>query len=405
MTCVRGGYKTLSPIQICNVLGALQDGLITFRAMRVFFACASALASREAALRVCARLRVRRGVPQPRYEVDEIARLTRCTSIRVVRRELKRLEAVGLLRFSTGSLVLADLPIESADVLLARTSGGRSPTRAIPVPRPVLRLLARPGAASTAKVLLAYCIRGLSFDRRTEGVRGCGTVKASWIADAFDMSLRSVRSGRAELVKLGVVRRDTGSSQWKLNRDGSYFSWNLSWAGASCSAPPWPRSASDPAPPMERPETPYGSKKDQERVEPGVSKGPDIREVTPTDLTRLGRLEKLFAQAVRRGLIAGTDSDALNFVAAAVRAIAANDASPERVFMGIVRKKLWHHVTLAQEERARAALARYRESRPHAFRAPPLVASGSLRRQESTRVAVDPTAIDALVKRSLRLAA
>jgi hypothetical protein len=156
---------------------------------------------------------------------------------------------------------------------------------------------------------------------------------------------------------------------------------------------------------MERPETPYGSKKDQERVEPGVSKGPDIREVTPNDLTRLGRLETLFAQAVRRGLIAGTDSDALNFVAAAVRAIAANDASPERVFMGIVRKKLWHHVTLAQEERARAALARYRESRPHAFRAPSLVASGSLRRQESTRVAVDPTAIDALVKRSLRLAA
>jgi hypothetical protein len=48
-------------------------------------------------------------------------------------------------------------------------------------------------------------------------------------------------------------------------------------------------------------------------------------------------------------------------LAAAVRANGVRDGDPVRVFMGIVRRRLWSHITEAQEERARQAPARFRE--------------------------------------------
>lgn len=405
MSCVRGGYKTLSPIQICNALGALQAGVISLRAFRVFFGCTAALAAREAAGRVARRARRMRSATLPRYQTEEIARLTRCGSLRVVRSELRRLEAVGLLQFSPEVLVLADLPIAVAVDLLERTSAGRSATRPIPIPRPILRLLARPGAGSTAKVILAHCVRGLALDRRTGEVRCRGTVKASWIADTLDMSLRAVRSGRAELVRLGLIARDTGSSQWKLNRDGSYFTWNLNWSSASSSAPRCVETASRSAPPMKRPETPYGSKRDQEPVAPGAFSKPDIRNVNAEDLRSLSRLDALFQQAVSKRILGGTESDVLNFVSAAVRALSVKCRDPERVFMGIVRKKLWGNVTQAQEERALAGLDKIRRSRPDAFSLFAPVASRLAKEREPCEPSMDRRAVRAPVERSLGVAA
>ncbi len=405
MTCVHGGYKALSPIQICNALGALESGQISLRAFRAYFACAALVATRDAARRVALRTRSSPGAEHPRYLIEEVARLIECASLRVVRSELRRLEVASLLHFTPESLVLSYMPIANAVGLAETVSPGRSPTRAVPIPRPVLRLLARPGAASTAKVVLAYCLRGLAVDRRTGEVRGKGTVKASWIADAFGMSLRAVRSGRAELVRLGLVARDTGSKQWKLNRDGAYFSWNLAWPGASSSAPLGVAAAPHPAPPIERPRTPYGSKKNQEPVGPGVLRKPDIREVVPEDLGSLPRLDELYRQAVRRRILDGTESDALNFVCAAARALSVPCRSPERVFMGIVRRRLWSHVTLAQEDRARSSMARFRRSRPEAFRPErpvPLILGPRFEREGPT---VARSEIRELIQHSLGLAA
>ena len=66
MTCVHGGYKALSPIQICNALSALQSGQISLRAFRTYFACAALVATRDAARRVALRTRSRPGAEQPR---------------------------------------------------------------------------------------------------------------------------------------------------------------------------------------------------------------------------------------------------------------------------------------------------------------------------------------------------
>ncbi len=405
MELVHGGYQTLSPIQICNAVGALRARRISLRAFRAYFACAAIAASRDAARRARRSEPGRRPPARPRFGVDEVAQLLDCASLRVVRAELRSLAAAGLLTFAVDTLELCKQPTEDSSELLAVVASRRSPTRPIPVPRRILRLLARPGRASTAIVVLSYMLRGLTLDRKTGEVRGRGSVKASWIADLFGLSLRSVRSARAELVRLGLIRRDEASSQWKLNRTGTYFSWNLAWSGASSSAPLGVAAASHPAPPMKRPRTPYGSRKNQEPVGPGVPRKPDIREVVPEDLGSLPRLDELYRQAVRRRILDGTESDALNFVCAAARALSVPCRSPERVFMGIVRKRLWSHVTLAQEDRARSSMARFRRSRPEAFRPERPVPSILGPRFEREGPTVARSEIRELIKHSLGLAA
>src|SRR5262249_22308288 len=80
------------------------------------------------------------------------------------------------------------------------------------------------------KTTLAYLARGLSIERRTGEVGNAGAAKASWMARTVGISLRSVKAARRELIEGGFISKDTGSFQWKLNRDGAYFRINLSWS-------------------------------------------------------------------------------------------------------------------------------------------------------------------------------
>jgi hypothetical protein len=86
------------------------------------------------------------------------------------------------------------------------------------------------------------------------------------------------------------------------------------------------------------------------------------------DLGRFTRMEDLFWQAVDRKLLRGSEMDALNFLAASLRARYGKVRDPVRVFVSIVRRGLWSHITCEEEERARVALARHRERFPEAFR-------------------------------------
>ncbi len=75
MELVHGGYQTLSPIQICNAIGALRARRISLRAFRAFFACAAVAASRDAARRARRSEPRRRPPARPRFAVDEVAKL------------------------------------------------------------------------------------------------------------------------------------------------------------------------------------------------------------------------------------------------------------------------------------------------------------------------------------------
>lgn len=386
---MRSGYKTLTPTQIANALAALDSGQIGVRDMRVYFACFALVAVREAARRYRQR---RRETPKElaRYQLSEFQEVT---GLRTIKPALRRLERAGLVTYAEGEIVIAAEPLPGSHGLLEALRCQRSPRRPIPVPRSVLRFLAQNGKAALARTILAYVVRGLTLTRGGQGTVTCkGTVKVSWIADTFGLSERAARYARAELMACGWIPKDTGSRQRKLNRHGAYFVINLDWAPGPSGrvvgrevvpnvaegkspvfAPPPPEKCTDFAPPKEDKKTSYEGKNQKARATepPGVfktEKEPTLRNVAPADLWRFDRLEVLYGQAVSAGLVRPSDAQALDFIAAAVRARQVTDGDPVRVFVATVRKRLWHHITLDQEDHARRALTRFRDQNPERFR-------------------------------------
>ncbi len=368
-----GGYKTMSPVQICNGLGAYDAGLVRYRTLRTYFACVAVLASREASRRA------RRELVRSKHQVvraEELAKLTG-SSLAIAARDLRRLARVGLVERHGDLVRVVERVIPCAGELIEHASPSRSWTRPIPVPRAVLRFLAMCPRPALAKVLVAHCLRGLALDRRTGEVNGRGTVKSTWVASTFNISLRASKSARATLISMGLIGRDEGSTQHKLNRDGAYFELNLAWRRAG-SAPRQSELDIESAPLRERLETPLDLE-DQRTSKGGVLSGPDFGNVCSEDLGRLSRMEALFWQVVDRKLLRDSEMDALNFLGASIRARAVNARDPVRVFVAIVRRGLWAHITCDEEERARAALARHREQFPEAFRERPGRESRELR--------------------------
>lgn len=433
--------------QLANALWAWKSGEISFAAFRVFLAAFEMMAIRSAAART-RRIADCRDRVVPCYGIREVAKLTRLKP-RTIQRAMRELKLSGLIEFSTNEIVIATEPLEGADSEWGSLAGLRSGRRPIPVPRPVLRFLARHPQAGLTKVALAYLVRGLSIGRGSGVIGNRGTVKASWIACVFGLSLRAVRYAQRDLQRAHWISKDTGSVQRKLNRDGAYFVINLDWCPpadaswlepgrlAPCfgahkpmDGPPLPsdsgrkgkgrvrdcpcegiestqslpfvnrdRARIDPAPPLvpeSRPvapprkdrETSNEEKKHQEApcgeragVDFRSGKGryitealtatprPSIRNILVDDLHRLSRMQELYLQAVAACWLRHSEAGALNFLAAAVRARDVN-GDPVRVFVGIVRRGLWSHITQAQEDQARRALTRARDIHPQWFRLP-----------------------------------
>jgi hypothetical protein len=316
---------------------------------------------------------------------------------------------------------------------IERAADGRKSTRPIPIPRRVLRFLAKCRKPALVKTFLAYLIRGLSLNRKSGEVKGAGTVKASWISGIFAISERAVRAARQELIRLGWIDKDTGSKQRKLNRDGAYFQINLNWRdptgvlhagnGSDVSpiasvenSPPTPQRFAPPnaqkgtqfAPPLERLETlsdpknqklterepsgfcgvgtiqdlvrslvtkisvdvhppeenpastefgagPPRTQKLKPSGDESVRPKPNLKNIQPEDIRRLSRLKVLYEQAIKAGWLERSEANFLNFAGAAVRANRAAGDSV-RIFVAIVKRKQWGHITQGQEEQARYAL-------------------------------------------------
>lgn len=379
---IHSGYKTITPIQLANLLWSLSDRLVTGQAARVYFACCELLAIRETARRYRSRRRER---PREfsRYRPGEIARLSGLPS-RAVKRALWQLTDAGLLCFAESEIQLSTEPLAGSEWTLSALACRRSPKRPIPVPRAMLRFLARNPRLALTKTVIGYLARGLSLSRRDGIISNRGTAKISWIARIVGLCERAVSYARAELIELGWIARDTGSIQRKLNRDGAYFVIRLDWTFVNRNkrapefAPRPPEKCIPFAPPIENKKTSNENKNQKtQAAEPsGVcGKGselpatPVLDRITKPDLFSFGRLEQLYFQAVHRRWIVPSEANALNFVASAVRA-REEGRDPARLFVALIRRKLWHHITQAQEEQARRALNRYRDENPDRFRCP-----------------------------------
>jgi hypothetical protein len=372
------GYKTITPIQIGNLLHALTAGHVPWVAARVWFACLEMVSIREAAQRVRRMRRDTRRVESD-FKRSELVEMTGL-SARAVGKAVAAIQRCGLASLTTKAITAADSPMPEAGETIRTVSGGRSPKRPVPVPRTLLRFLARQPSAALGKVMLGYVCRGLSIDRQGGAIRHAGTVKASWLADTLGLSLRSVRYSQAELRRIGWIAKDIGSKQWKLNRHGAWFRISLDWRPATTGgevfgrgsvalagigiAPLRPVFSTPVAPPKEDLKTPSESKNQKPGVfGTGIGKASTnsaktlppatLANIRIEDLNDRERLRSLQRQAVARRWLRDCEADALNFFAAAIRARSTPSRDPVRVFVGIVRRRLWGHITQAQEDEAR----------------------------------------------------
>jgi hypothetical protein len=367
------GYKLICAEQLVAALDALTEREISFRAFRTFIGCFELVAIREAAERSNAG---RHKPPQRRFLRSELAHLIGAKEGVTLGRELSSLKAAGLLTFTESMIDTAGGEARSIGLL-----GSRGGKRLVPVPRQVLKFLSRCTRPALAKTVIAYLLRGLALEPSGR-IRSAGTVKISWICKLCQISERAARAARAELIRLGWITKDTGSFQRKLNRDGAYFVINPVWRRVVKRFAPLRREkCTQSAPPIQKPETPYGSKNQKpvrpcdgceplcpaSRAEAGVcmanegeGEKPTLLNIRLADLQRLSRLKVLYAQATAAKWLAHSEANLRNFVGAAARATRV-DGDAVRVFVGIVRRGLWHHLTIADEERAINALKRERE--------------------------------------------
>jgi len=263
------GYKTVTPIQLGNLLHALKADAIPWSGARVWFACLEMVAIREAARRSVPTRR-NRPAPTPDFTLDEIVARTGLAP-RVARRTVGRLQRLGLLTLSRTEVLVPSDPLPEASTLIDAISGGRSPRRPIPIPRRLARHLAASPDATASHVMLGYVLRGLSLERSSGEIRSAGTVKAGWLADTLGLGLRTVKAAQARLRAVGWIAKDTGSRQWKLNRDGAWFRLNPDWQPpeASTGTTPLPAETGTPAaPPKKDGKTPSELK--NQRTHPGV---------------------------------------------------------------------------------------------------------------------------------------
>lgn len=363
---------------------------ISFHDLKVYLGCFELTAIREAASRSKKKIFKKTREVIPEYKIIELSRLTGLSTA-IIKSSLRTLKTVALLTFELHDIRILKTPLDEAEDLLLDFAGRRSPKRPVPIPRPALRYLAKCEKKSVALTLLAYLFRGLSISRRGGVVKNAGSVKASFIANSTFQTVRSVRSARKELLTLGIITPDKASTQLKLNKTGAYFTVHTLWkpqvisplavdnslgARPKISSPPMLNQAIF-SPPYKDMKTSYEYKNQKTLEEPknppGVFKKnikiktPDIRNIIPEDLRSFGRVEILFFQAIKKGLIENSEAAAINFLGAAARA---NNVSgnPVRIFMGIIKRKLWKNISNADEERALSALRKYRLQNPCRFR-------------------------------------
>lgn len=354
------GYKLVRANQLLTVLGAVNSKQITFRAFRTYFGCLEMLAIRDAAERSTGKHKGRR------FFKSELSELM--GEDQLPNKELLKLKRAGVLFFSESAIELSDG--STVDPETFSLLGGRGGERLVPIPRQVLKFLASCTKPALAKTVIAYVLRGLSLSKTGE-LKSAGTIKVSWICKLCRISERAARGARAKLISLGWITRDTASFQRKLNRDGAYFVINAAWNRVLRQiAPLKPEKGPKIAPPIERQETPKGSKNQKlySRPRTGICKAnngeklahPTLGDIQMEDLKRLSRLRVLYAQAVAAKWLTHSEASLVNFVAAAARASRVK-GDPIRIFVGIVKKGFWHHLTNEDEGRALAALKREKE--------------------------------------------
>jgi hypothetical protein len=301
-----------------------------------------------------------------------------------------------LLTWSSSSIAFAtspeDLRVHDVDEFQQMLAHVTHPRRRVPVPRQVVRAMASPCTRCVIAVMLAHLIRCLFYQFPRQCCMSGGFCKASWIAETFRVDVRNVKTARKFLAdELGWLRL-VHTPQRLLNRYGQRAVIDLQWSRVVVDTPEVPSTESPPPvwlstsqtpPPEETNTEPFQDSNHQEPTpcspHPGVrtdstaEKPPSLTHLVPQDLSQTDRLLALFADAQQQGIIGGSDSERLTFVAVAERARLVGTTNPCGLFAQLVRRRLWYVLTQEDEDAARRRLREhlYEASRPRRPRAMP----------------------------------
>lgn len=358
-----GGFCFIAGMALIASWQTYKASIITWHDLRVWFACFE-LVARRCGLRPdrC-----------PRYGSKEILALVGGRSEGRVKRSLRRLENAGLLRRSHTTMELT-VPT-SFDPSAELAVSNRMLHRRVPVPRRMIRFMARSSRPVVAATIVGHLLRCLYYRNRLCWPEG--SVKASWIAEVFEVDARNVKAARKSLVKLGWLRLQE-SSQPALNRLGAKTIINLEWNDVSATrprheSPPRPADSDHRLPPpRKRSElsTRILYQKPGRPGPTGVQCGESVvaanlKNVVEADLMESARLAELFKQACQKGWVRNSEADRLSFITAAVRARRVGDRNPCGLFVSLVKRRLLNFSSNADEDVARMMLARERSTNPN----------------------------------------
>jgi hypothetical protein len=342
-----GGFVLIRENALYSAWEALQDGTIELRDFRVWLACFELMERRLAALRL----------RTSRFGIAELKPLVGGVGGGHLRTSVRTLERAGLLRWSVSSL----------EVLGGRSGDLESDGRWVPMPRQLLRHLAKARGRAHIATGIAHILRCLYY-RNKLCVSG-GYCKASWVAETFGVAIRAVKTARVELAACGFITMLT-ADQTRLNRYGSPVVICLARTLESDSAPGLELSASENARPSKHKELSLRRSDHQKPAQTAGPAGayaskvraPTLRDVKRIDLEEPSRLVGLFVQAERKGLVRRSDADKLAFLAAAEHAKRVGTKNVCGLFSALVRRRLFSVVSQADEDKARQVLVRIRES-------------------------------------------
>jgi len=371
-----GGFRAVGLLQICMAWWAYRTGVLReYLDFRVYLALHEFDEQRLTARRVRARNRLPSSpsrISRPLL-VGEVRGLVASPSERLVRASLARLEAFGLVAIGETGIIFAPdlfhLKLDDTNLkvieLHRSCRGCEVSTRRLPVPRLMLKHIARGAPPAVAATVMGHLVRSVRWVGKEIHVSGSCT--AGFISDFFGVDLRSVRRGRAYLREAGWLVPDVES-----NSDFGSVP-NLVWsppsrreagrrAESACTdlSPPRPESDTKMSPPTYSSQLRSGSRSQPQprrklealEKRERASAGPRLSDVTDDVLADPGGVNALFDQAVSHGWVNRTESDRLRFFAAAERAKRVATENPCGFFAAIVRRGWWHVLSQIDEDQA-----------------------------------------------------
>lgn len=355
-----GGFVLIRAEILFAAWWCYEQGSITLADLRLWFALQEVVARR------CTLDPKRKAL----FTTSELMELTAQRRATQIRTSLGRLEDVGLAKARRSSIAFPHsidaLSLELPTDFKERLALIANHRRRVPVPRRILRWLAVGSRRVLIAATLGHLLRLLYL--RNGRCRADGNCKASWLAAAFGINVRSAKQGRKRLIQCGVLST-LEIPQWYRNRYGWRGTINLTWAPHTTIHA---RSVKRPEPPL--PSRKVGSKQAPPRQNRKLSprsnnQKPANRPIGFCEKARshLGRVElvelrndqrteQLLERAIQKKILGA--GDRLNVFAAAEHALRVGSRNPAGLFVWLVANRRWEHITQADEDAAVRRLKR-----------------------------------------------